>query len=95
MALDYGQCRTDTPAVSGLAGRLWLALGTRSGYAGMISALTEGTSARDAIAALLESVAHGVVRALLDDMVVTVTIPADALAPGVPAIDTDFVAVVT
>lgn len=95
MALDYGQCRTDAPAVSGLAGRLWLALGTRSAYAGMVASLAQGTSARDAVAALLESVAHGVVRALTDDMVVTVTIPIDGIAPGVPSVEKTFVAVVT
>ncbi len=95
MALDVGQCRTDAPPVAGLSGRLWLALGTRSAWAGMVSSLAEGTAARDAISALLETVAHAVVRALTDDMVVTVTIPAGALAPGVPAADTPFTAVVT
>ncbi len=95
MALDVGQCRIDSTPVSGLSGRLWLALGTRSAWAGMVAPLTEGTAVRDALAALLESVAHAVVRALTDDMVVTVTIPAGALAPGVPAVDTPFTAVVT
>jgi hypothetical protein len=87
MALSTGQCRTDAPPPSGIANRIYYGLAMRLAYAGM-SALTEGTSARDAIAALLEAVAEGVYTTLVTDARVTIVIPADALGPGIPAVDT-------
>lgn len=87
MAIITGQCRTDAPPPTGISSRIYMGLILRGAYAGL-SSYTEGSTARDCIAAILEAVADGVRETLVNDARVTVVIPADALGPGIPAIDT-------
>lgn len=87
MAIITGQCRTDLPPPTGVSSRIYTGLVLRGAYAG-ITSYTQGSTARDCIAAILEAVADGVRETLVTDARVTVVIPADALGPGIPAADT-------
>lgn len=94
MTIEIGQCRVDP--TTGISARAFFALSVRGGYAGLLpSAFTPGTATRDAVAALLESCAAAIYDTLKVDAAFTVTIPANSLAPGVPATDQTFTVTVT
>ena len=94
MPIEIGQCRT-APA-TGISARAWTGFVLRGAYAGVLpSAYTPGTAPRDALAAILESCATAIYETIKVDAVFSVTIPADSLAPGVPATDQTFTVTVT
>ena len=94
MAIEIGQCRVDP--TTGISARAYTGLVLRGGYAGLLpAAYTPGTAARDAVAAMLEATATAIYETIKVDAVFSVTIPADSLAPGVPATDQTFTVTVT
>lgn len=87
MALLAGQCTTDSPAPTGLAGAIFAELQSRSASLGFTDdAFTEGSDARGKLAALVEAIAAGVVDHLTTQGQTKITLASGLASAGLQSV---------